>query len=348
MKSACARAAIQACAALGAFAAVSSAARAQSATPVPTPPQPSCAHPNLPATAVQAATALTPPMAEQQGIKGDVQVVVTLDADSHVIATRILSSPNAVLNAEALAAARRSSFNTEVRDCRPIATNYIYTVRFTDPVVVVKTAAGESTLTVVAQGTVKRAPNAAVVAVKIVTHDDAPDKVTGPNDAAYDELKANLRALGINEGSIHATSVLSMHPNAAGVGREYSYTREVEITVDAVPNAGRVAAAAARFKPVDAVSIRYELSNAAAAYREALGVALKNAETTARDQASFQRWALGALKEYVVPPNDARQTPIHIVPYHLVPVVGGLQQPEVLIPDLEVRAVATVTFAVKP
>ncbi|MBV8749722.1 MAG: TonB family protein [Candidatus Eremiobacteraeota bacterium] len=73
----------------------------------------------------------TPALAEQQGISGTVDVVVSLDAQSRIVATRIQHSPSAVLNAAALAAARGSQFRTEIQNCEPIAADYLFSVDFT-------------------------------------------------------------------------------------------------------------------------------------------------------------------------------------------------------------------------
>jgi len=100
------------------------------ATPKPTPTPLSCARPNVPAATIRAVEPDTPPMAAQQGISGTVQVIVSLDVSSHVLSTRVQSSPSAILNQAALSAARGSTFQTEVRDCKPIAAEYIFSVEF--------------------------------------------------------------------------------------------------------------------------------------------------------------------------------------------------------------------------
>ena len=100
-------------------------------TPHPTPTPLSCARPNVPATTLHALEPETPPMAVQQGISGTVGVVVSLDAQSHVVGTRIQSSPSALLNQPALNAARGSQFRTEVKNCEPIAADYLFSVEFT-------------------------------------------------------------------------------------------------------------------------------------------------------------------------------------------------------------------------
>ena len=100
-------------------------------TPKPTPTPQSCARPNVAATTIRPVEPDTPPMAQQQGIQGTVQVVVSLNADSKVVGTRIQTSPSAILNSAALSAARQSTFQTEIRDCKPIAADYIFSVDFT-------------------------------------------------------------------------------------------------------------------------------------------------------------------------------------------------------------------------
>ncbi|HEY0613206.1 MAG TPA: energy transducer TonB [Candidatus Elarobacter sp.] len=99
-------------------------------TPRPTPTPATCARPNVPATTIRAVEPDTPALAQQQGISGTVQVIVSLDATSRVTSTRVQSSPSSVLNSAALSAARQSTFQTEIRDCKPIAADYIFTVDF--------------------------------------------------------------------------------------------------------------------------------------------------------------------------------------------------------------------------
>ncbi len=100
------------------------------ATPRPTPTPQACSRPNVAATTLHPVEPDTPPMAQQQGISGVVQVVVSLSADSRVTGTRVQTSPSAILNQAALTAARQSTFQTEIRDCKPIAADYIFSVEF--------------------------------------------------------------------------------------------------------------------------------------------------------------------------------------------------------------------------
>ncbi|MDB5069418.1 MAG: Gram-negative bacterial TonB protein C-terminal [Candidatus Eremiobacteraeota bacterium] len=89
-----------------------------------------CARPNVPARALRVVEPDTPAVAQQQGIHGDVNVEVSLDEQSRVVGTRIISSPSAVLNNAAIAAAAQSVFQTEIRNCKPIAEKFIFTVTF--------------------------------------------------------------------------------------------------------------------------------------------------------------------------------------------------------------------------
>ena len=79
---------------------------------------------------VHAVSPQIPPQAVQQGIEGLVQVVVSLDADSHVTAARIQRSPSAILNHVSIEAARSSIYQTAIRNCVPVAADYIFSVEF--------------------------------------------------------------------------------------------------------------------------------------------------------------------------------------------------------------------------
>jgi TonB family protein len=99
------------------------------APPTPTPP-PTCAKPNADATVVNAVAPDTPALAQQQGITGEVIVEIQLDEHSHLINAKVTKSPNPILNNAALAAARQSTFQTEISNCRPMASSYNYLVEF--------------------------------------------------------------------------------------------------------------------------------------------------------------------------------------------------------------------------
>ncbi|MGD1065350.1 MAG: TonB family protein [Vulcanimicrobiaceae bacterium] len=99
-------------------------------TPVPTPTPLACAHPNVQATTIRAADPEMPAMAQQQGVSGTVQVQVSLDANSRIVGAKIFSSPSSLLNSAAIAAARASTFQTEISNCKPEAADYLFAVEF--------------------------------------------------------------------------------------------------------------------------------------------------------------------------------------------------------------------------
>jgi len=60
----------------------------------------------------------TPPLAQQQGITGDVVVRVTLDGSGAMTAAQIQQSPSAILNSAALSAARASTYQPGLVSCK--------------------------------------------------------------------------------------------------------------------------------------------------------------------------------------------------------------------------------------
>lgn len=347
------RAAILVCSAVGIVAGFMRGGAAQPVTPArlpaPTPTAPTCARPNMAASVVKAGDVQTPALAAQQGIYGVVQVVVSLDFDSRVTAARIQRSPSAILNPAALAAARQTLFQTEIRDCRPIARDYIYDVDFEPQATFSTTTSGDRLVTVVGRGSVMRAPDAAVVLSRIVTFDDVAATASAKNDTVFNDLKAKLRALGIGESKIVVRS--SLLPTAAGSvvpNAGYRSLREIEITVDAVANASHVAGAVASVAPAEPVTIRYVLNDHASASRDARAIAVKDAERIAREAVTGERLHLGAVKDIADTADARTRVPQHVVSYRLVPVVGGFKEPDARVPDLEVFASVTATYFVKP
>jgi hypothetical protein len=88
------------------------------------PPDPAL----CPASRVAAMTLRVAEPGMAYGERGRVEIAVTLDADSHVVGTRVASSTNSSLNRIFEQAARRSTFRTEYRDCHPVPSEYLFTV----------------------------------------------------------------------------------------------------------------------------------------------------------------------------------------------------------------------------
>ncbi len=100
-------------------------------TPEPQTPAPAtCAAPNAEARTIHAVEPYYSADAIAQHVSGDVLVVVTLDDRSQVLWTKLLSSDSPTLDSEAIRAARDSTYAVEVRNCRPVVGEYVFTVSF--------------------------------------------------------------------------------------------------------------------------------------------------------------------------------------------------------------------------
>jgi uncharacterized protein YggE len=208
---------------------------------------------------------------------------------------------------------------------------------------------GARTVLVAAAGTVMRPPDVAYVQANIMTEDVTAAGAIAQNESALDVLKTKLQTLGIAENKVRTTSFLQpIHAPAPPTESRYTSSRQIEIMVDKLANAGRAAALAAALPSADRVAIRYALDDHDAAYRTALSLALSDAEKSAREAAAAQHVRLGALVRIVPSPIDRVRTPSMVVPFHLVPVIGGFAQPRIPVPELEVRAAATVTYTILP
>ncbi|MEA2785880.1 MAG: hypothetical protein QOF71_1984 [Candidatus Eremiobacteraeota bacterium] len=295
-----------------------------------------CPRPNVPATVVHAVRAMVSPMAAQQDIFGSVEVAVSLDAESRIVATRIRNSASALLNADALAAARASSFQTAIKNCRAVASEFTYRVDFPEKVRYGVLPSGMRTISIAADATVTRAPDVAIIEAGIDTHDPIRAHAWSKNDAAFAALKAKLRALGVTELNMRGSRW------TRPAGREYTAERVAVITVPAVANASKAALAAAAVPSVDVLGIRYVLHDHAAAYREARELALKDAELAAQRQLPPQMLNLGPILRLDEPPNAAAADPTEYVPLHraLIGARTSSQAP----PMLQVRAAATVAY----
>lgn len=96
------------------------------------PPTPSCANPNVAARAVDAISPDTPQAAQEAGAIGSVEIEVSLAASGAVTSVAVLRSAGFVpLDDAALRAARQSTYAPEVRDCRPVAGDYVFRADFT-------------------------------------------------------------------------------------------------------------------------------------------------------------------------------------------------------------------------
>jgi hypothetical protein len=95
-------------------------------------PQPiaSCPRPDVPAQTLRTIEPTTPLEAYAAKVKGLVQVRVVLDDRSRVLWADVVSSASPLFNDVAVQAARGSTFRTATVNCRPVASEYIFSVDF--------------------------------------------------------------------------------------------------------------------------------------------------------------------------------------------------------------------------
>lgn len=91
-----------------------------------------CAVPNAPPRAIAVAQPEAPGSAVQRNLSGIVRVIVALNERSEVIKTGILSSSNDVFNRDAERTAKETAYRTEIVDCAPHASRYIFAVEYSD------------------------------------------------------------------------------------------------------------------------------------------------------------------------------------------------------------------------
>lgn len=89
-----------------------------------------CAVPDMPALVLRAAMPDIPLAAQASGISGIVDVLVSLDATGRVVDATIEKSDHPALNAASVAAARNSTYQPALHDCKPVASTYSFRVEF--------------------------------------------------------------------------------------------------------------------------------------------------------------------------------------------------------------------------
>ncbi|HTD33229.1 MAG TPA: SIMPL domain-containing protein [Candidatus Elarobacter sp.] len=303
-----------------------------SAQPTATPV--ACAQPNVNPRVVHAVEPETPALAQQQNIGGTVQVIVSLDTNSSVTAVRILRSPSAILNAAALAAARQTTFQTQIRDCRPIAADYIYTVDFEVPPGPT-TINGRPAIVITAVATASPAPDNAIVTVAVRGTPASEVSRAQPPAEAIAALHARLAAAGVLASQITETSststgfgsllvpgatmaplpppylALPSAPPSPAVRPTPSYTisTNVRITVNAMRELPAVLAAVRATPGWYGGSVQYLLRDREPAYREALDRAVHDARGRAEVAARAAGMRVSTLARLEVDSADSVTAP---------------------------------------
>jgi TonB family protein len=96
----------------------------------PVAPVATCANPNVAARTVHADEPEYPDEAVPKRASGTVYVRVVLDDRSRVLWADVMQSPDPSLDRSALITARDATYQTAVRDCRPIAAVYVFGVEY--------------------------------------------------------------------------------------------------------------------------------------------------------------------------------------------------------------------------
>lgn len=95
------------------------------------PPDPElCAVRDVPPSVLRAVEFDTPLAAMQDHVSGTVDVLVSLDAQGRVVNAAIKKSPAVVLNAASLASARNSTYSPALHDCKPVPSEYTFSVQY--------------------------------------------------------------------------------------------------------------------------------------------------------------------------------------------------------------------------
>jgi TonB family protein len=306
-----------------------------------------CAHPNVRPATLSEAQPHFPELARKVGVSGDVTVDVTLDELSHVTSVAVENSPSKVLNAAALEAARNSVFQTEIRDCRPIAGTYRFIVVFDpdlpeapEPSAVFGGSADAPTLTVVERGSASSAPDVATIRITLFSVGVDIEAANAADRMAYEAFVKTLHSFGIADRPVTQRS-------ASGVSREssaYSVTRFLSIRAKPGGETLHVLQAAAA-ADLPFASVQYAVSNDNGLYQKALADAERAADVRARSSVASQSLALGArtgvtlaaYREHAVGPIQTLRLVREDLP--------AVPNPPV---SLQARTAITASYALRP
>lgn len=317
-----------------------------------------CARPNVPASILRMVTPDMPAIAQQQGISGHVDVQVSLDADSHVTSAQIRSSPSAVLNSAALAAARASTYQTEIRDCRPIAGYYVVSVDFAELPRVTNVAAGKPGVYVSAVGLVTAPADTIYITTFVRGPAVASQRDAEAPDAAISTLRAKLAALGIRSEDITETAQILRVPGPPGpvpVARPtplataapmppppaaFASFHTIRITIGASRDLSPIVTAIRETPGTSGEALHYALRERETAFQEAIARAVRDARTRAQAAAAAAGVRLGTLEQLTVDPDVADPPPTASA-FGPMTVVDTERRP-----PITVRARVTVTYLI--
>jgi TonB family protein len=301
----------------------------------------------VPPATLHAVEPETPEMAAQQGIGGAVNVIVSLDADSRVVGARIQSSPSALLNAAAIAAARASTFRTIVRDCKPVAGDFIFTVVFEEGFRFTLDANGARVLSATFRGLVPRPSDMGWALFNVVSTGDTAADRNAADAAAWAALVARLRAAGVADADVttdaREATVRAPYEGAPTPAR----WRSVTVKAGSLDALRSVIAAAANLPSVGLRGVRLGLRDPRAAFEAAVADAVSDADERAADGARRAGVKIAAHRPFAVAPRDDAAY-VTYAPLTYAPGKIPATVPAIVPQQVPVSATVTAVYPVIP
>ncbi|MGH7707614.1 MAG: SIMPL domain-containing protein [Vulcanimicrobiaceae bacterium] len=152
-----------------------------------------------------------------------------------------------------------------------------------------------ATLSVTGEGQAARAPDQASIRANIVTNDNDASTSTSKNNDIYNALVKKVATLGIASSAIHTESFnvqfipnppKNLPPEQRQPRYGYVTTRSIAIDVNAMDRVGAAIDAATAAGVTDVGNVSFGLRDRRAAYREALAVAMRDAQAQAQTLAA--------------------------------------------------------------
>lgn len=157
-----------------------------------------------------------------------------------------------------------------------------------------------ASISVSGEGTIYLAPDIATVTLGVETQDTDPLAAQQQNSAAIADVISAVTALNVDEADIQ-TLRFNMHPmqhwteDRGVITTGYTVSNHISVTVRNLDSVGEILAVATTAGANAASSIVFEISDSAAAYNEALALAVENAVSKAQAIADALGVNLGSV-----------------------------------------------------
>jgi len=222
-------------------------------------------------------------------------------------------------------------------------------------------SAAGTTAIITGQGVVSRPPDMATLNVNVTTNDDASAVATAGNTAVYTALTTALAPLGVDVGQIKTTYYnIAFTPRQVGAkdGRPvlapvpppyqqrfgYVVSRQLQINVATVANAGKVVDAVVSAGATSVNNVIFGLSDRTSANQAALELAVADATAQANVLARASHMRIVGIKQIAVGGNNTFPAPGPMRFASNVPQSSGVDLPPTAV---DVRSFVTVTYLLK-